>query len=148
MSTILGGSNNSSTQHSGNQSYNSLTQPLGSILSAGSGAIGSLGSALGQGFQAFKDNSGFNFALNQGQRNIAGGAAAKGILNSGSTGKALAGYESNLGSQTYDNYLGQLGNLGKIGVGGAGVLSDAGKYSDSQSKGSSSGGLLPALALF
>jgi hypothetical protein len=55
----------------------------------------------------------------------------------------LAGYESNLGNQTYQNYLGQLSNLAQLGNQGAGIIAGAGQTSSGTGK--SSGGLLPAL---
>lgn len=141
MSFLFGGSKSKSS--SNNQAFPWLQNILGSGVQTGANALNTLGGALSGGFDAFKKNSGFDYALNTGQRNISGSAAARGLLNSGSTGKALAGYESNLGNQTYQNYLGQLGNVAQLGNQGAGVIAGAGQQSTGS--GSSTGGLLPAL---
>jgi hypothetical protein len=62
-------------------------------------------------FKNYLDSTGYNFQLQQGTDAITGSAASKGLLNSGSTGKALEGYGQNLASTTFNNYLGQLGGL-------------------------------------
>lgn len=141
MSFLFGGSKSSSS--SSNQAFPWLKSVLSGGVQTGANALGSLGNILGQGFDAFKKNSGFDYTLNAGDRAISGSAAARGLLNSGSTGKALANYESNLGNQTYGNYLGQLGQLAQLGNQSAGVIAGAGQQSTG--KGSSTGGLLPAL---
>lgn len=68
-------------------------------------------------FQNYLNSTGYNFRLDQGSKAITGNAAAGGLLNSGSTAKALTGYGQNLGSQEFGNYLGQLGNLTQTGYG-------------------------------
>lgn len=63
------------------------------------------------GFNNYLNSTGYNFQLNQGQNAIGSDSAAKGLLNSGGTAKALTQYGQNLASTTFNNYLGQLGNL-------------------------------------
>lgn len=62
-------------------------------------------------FQNYLNSTGYQFQLGQGENAITGNAAAKGILNSGATAKALTGYGQGLASTTFNNYLGQLGSL-------------------------------------
>lgn len=62
-------------------------------------------------FQNYLKSTGYQFQLGQGEGAITGNAAAKGILNSGATAKALTGYGQGLASTTFNNYLTQLGSL-------------------------------------
>lgn len=79
------------------------------------GAINQLLTSPTQDNPAFKNylnSTGYGFQLQQGTDAIAGNAAAKGTLNSGSTARALQTYGQGLAGQTFNNYLGQLGGLG------------------------------------
>lgn len=62
-------------------------------------------------FQNYLKSTGYNFQQQQGTAAITGNAAAKGLLNSGATAKALQGYGQNLASTTFNNYLTQMGGL-------------------------------------
>lgn len=65
-------------------------------------------------FNSYLDSTGYGFQFDQGQRAITGSAAAKGLLNSGATAKALTKYGQNIGKQYFSDYLGQLGNMNNI----------------------------------
>ena len=129
LQSLFGGSSSS------NSNNNMLTSALGSTVSGVGGTSSILASLLGignpaagtAGFDAYKNNAGFNFALGEGMKGITGNHAAKGILNSGMTGKAYMNYGQGLQSQMYGDYIKQLLGLGQLGVGAAGVLSDSGK---------------------
>jgi hypothetical protein len=62
-------------------------------------------------FTNYLNSTGYNFQLNQGINAINASAAAKGLLQSGGTAKALSQYGQNLASTTFGNYLQQLTNL-------------------------------------
>lgn len=62
-------------------------------------------------FNNYLNSTGYNFNMKQGTSAITGSAAARGLLNSGSTAKALTGYGEGLGSSYFGNYLGQLNTL-------------------------------------
>lgn len=62
-------------------------------------------------FQNYLNSTGYNFQLQQGSNAITGNAAAKGLLDSGATAKALTGYGQNLASTSFNNYLGQLSGV-------------------------------------
>lgn len=62
-------------------------------------------------YQNYLNSTGYKFQLGQGTQAITGSAAAKGILNSGATAKALTSYGQGLAGQSFNNYLGQLGGL-------------------------------------
>lgn len=82
-------------------------------------------------FQNYANSTGLQFQLQQGQNAITSSAAARGLLNSGATLKALTKYGQNLGSTTFNNYLSQLGGLSTQGlqagqlIGGAGSQAGA-----------------------
>lgn len=65
-------------------------------------------------YQNYLKSTGYNFQMQQGSDAITGNAAAKGLLNSGATGKALTTYGQNLASTTFNNYLGQQTNLANL----------------------------------
>lgn len=86
------------------------------------GAINSLLTSPDQNNPAFKNylnSTGNQFQLGQGMDAITGSAAAKGILNSGATAKALTNYGQGLASTTFNNYLSHLGSL--VGLQGSQV---------------------------
>lgn len=166
LKSLFGGSdstqqsNSTSTSESGNQSYNFLKDSLGGNIGTGNNAFQSIAALLGQGGDAgaakagldnYLGSTGYNFMLDQGSKAITGNAAAKGLLNSGSTAKALTSFGQNIGSQYFNNYLGQLGSLFSGGLQSAGAISGAGGYSNSQSNSSSTGksnsqnGIIPGL---
>lgn len=62
-------------------------------------------------FNNYLGSTGYNFQMDQGQRAITGSAAAKGLLNSGGTAKALTTFGQGLGASYFNNYLGQLSGL-------------------------------------
>jgi hypothetical protein len=90
-------------------------------------------------FQKYLNSSGYKFMLDSGSKAITGNAAARGLLNSGSTLKALTQFGQDLGSTKLDNYLGQLSNIAKTSLGAGGLISEAGQYS--KGSGSSSPGI-------
>lgn len=134
MSAIFGGKKSQSTDTSSNQAYSLLRDSLSPALSyLGEGASG-ISRLLGgdaSGFNAFKQATGFDQALQAGSRGITGNAAAGGLLRSGSTGKALGNYTNQMQNQYANNYLQNLLGLSGIGaqagqiIGGAGATREA-----------------------
>lgn len=128
------------TSTSSNQAYPFLNSALGSQVSnvgAGSNAIRALlgldgGAAQTQGFDNFRNSSGYDFIRDQGVQGIEGSQAAKGMLNSGSTLKAITGYSSNLANNFLSQYLQQLQGLSQTGLSAANVIGGAGQTSSSQ----------------
>lgn len=142
---LFGGSSNSSTQQSSNRAWDVLKDPLSGAVGTGVNALGSLNDIIGQGFDAYKKNAGFDFLLNKGTRDISGSAASKGLLNSGSTAKGIANYETNLGNTMYGNWLDRISNVAQLGLGAGNTLVGAGGVSSGTSKGSSNNGILGGL---
>lgn len=145
-----GGSSSTQTSDSKNLAYPWLQQNFGAGgASAFNGGLGQLQGMLGlgggdpQAFQKYLNSSGYNFMLDSGSRAITGNAAAKGLLNSGSTLKALDTFGQNLASTKMDNYLSHLTDLSKIGLGAGSLIGSAGEvsHSEGQSQGQGAGGL-------
>ena len=83
------------------------------LLSQGQSGLGSYlgqlqGTDNGQGFRQFQQSTGYNNILGDAMRGVSGSAAARGLLNSGSTARALQTRAAQLGQQSYGNYLQQL----------------------------------------
>jgi hypothetical protein len=106
----------------------------------GAGGAGGAGGLGGSGLQNYLNSSGYNFLLDSGSKAITNNAASRGLLNSGSTLKALNQFGQNLASTKLDNYLGHLADITKISLGAGGLVSDAGQISSGQGS-SSTGGL-------
>ncbi len=74
--------------------------------------------------------------------------AAKGLLNSGATLKALTKYGQNLGSTTFNNYLSQLGGLSTTGLKAGAVTADAGTSGGKAAGNDTSSGITNAFGQF
>lgn len=77
-------------------------------------------------FNNYLNSTGTKFQLDEGTAALNSGHAAAGILNSGSTSKALIKYGQNLGSTSFDNYLKQLGGLSASGLTAGQAIGSAG----------------------
>lgn len=147
MSSIFGKpsqstTTNNSTSSSGNQAYGMLSQGLAPQVSNGTGASNGLAALLGvggdpaaqqQAFSNWKDSTGYQFGMDQGTQAITGSAAAKGLLNSGSTAKALNTFGQNYANTQYQNYLNPLQSLVQSGNQAGSTIAGAGNVSNSQS---------------
>lgn len=99
------------------------------------GVPGGDSSGAAAGFQGYKDQAGYAPALAELQKGVTGGAAAQGLLNSGSTQKALLKTGANLDSQMFGNYLQSLAGLSGLGLQGGGLIANAGQRSSSTGTG-------------
>lgn len=154
MSDIFGGSKQTQQQSSTNQAFPQLSSTLSGTIGTGGAAGSQIANLLGlngaqgqnQGFQNFRDSTGYQFGLDQGTQSITGNAATQGLLNSGGTLKALDTYGQNYANTQFQNYLNPLQGLLSSGLQGAGVLAGAGNTSQGSSKSvTSSGGVGGAL---
>lgn len=142
MGGILGGS---SQNQSSNQNFGAATSALGSTANQTGAASSAIQALLGNGgtaaqqagFNNFKNSSGYNFDLSQGSQAITGNAAANGLLNSGSTAKALSNYGQNTANNFLQQYIQNQMGLGGLGISANNSINGAGQ----QSSGSSKGGL-------
>lgn len=154
MSSIFGPAASSSQQSSTNQAYPYLQGALSGNVANGSGASNQMANMLGlngaqgqnAGFQNWQNSTGYQFGLNQGSQAITGNAATQGLLNSGSTAKALDTYGQNYANTQYQNYLNPLESLMSAGNTSAGVIGGAGQTSQGTTQGQGynggSGGLI------
>ena len=133
------------TGNSYNQAYpglNATFAPATGNTAVGTNAIRALlgldgGTAQDEGFQKFKDSSGYDFIRNEGIRGIDASNASKGLLNSGSALKGISSYSSGLAQNFLNSYLAQLQGLSNTGIQSGQILANAGQTSTSQ--GTSSG---------
>lgn len=141
MGGLLGGSKQKST--SSNQAFGTLNTAFSPVLGAtGTGAnalqallgLGGDTAAADQGFQRFRDSSGYNFQMDQGSRAITGNAASRGLLNSGSTAKALQTFGQGMADQSFNSYLDNLLKYSNLGLQAGQVLSGAGQQTQSSGK--------------
>jgi hypothetical protein len=164
FSSVFGGSGSKSKQQSTassssqNQAYPWLQETYSPQVQTGLDATGALKNLLGLSgpaqfddqFNDYKDSSGYNFMFDQGQKAITGNNAVKGLLNSGSTLKALNAFGTNTASTYFNQYLDRLLGLSKSGQEAGGLISGAGNTSQSQSQstGKSSSYQKPGIASF
>jgi hypothetical protein len=87
--------------------------------------------AANAGFNNYLQTAGFAPAMRQLSQNITGQGAAAGILNSGSTAKALQTRGTELNQQYFNNYLQQLSGLSGLGLQAGGLVANAGQQSKS-----------------
>lgn len=109
--------------------------PIGQqYLPAGGAAMGQSQALLGlggdpaaaaQAFQNYQNSTGFAGQMQAGQQAITGSAAARGLLGSGSTLRALQAQGQQLGAQSFNNYLGQLNGMAGMGLQAGGMLGQA-----------------------
>lgn len=135
-------SNNQSqqTSESRNQAYPFLQSVLGGEVSNASKGSAALADILGlngatgqnEGFQRFKDSSGYQFIQDEGTRSIVGNKAAAGALGSGSALKAIQDRGSNLASGFLNSYLSNLLGFSNQGLSAAQIISGAGNTANSQ----------------
>ncbi len=142
MSKIFGGSKSKSQQTASSSSSNLAYQPISTgympeaTNSFQSGAR-ALQAGLSGGFEGYRENTGVDFWKNLGLKKTAGGFSGRGLYNSGATMKALAGYENNIETASYNDYLQQQSGLANLGLQGGNLVSGAGNISNSQSQGTS-----------
>lgn len=89
-----------------------------SMYSNALGLNGADGNAAATG--AFQTGPGYDFALQQGEQSALRGASAAGMLNSGNTLTALAGYGQGLANQEYGGWLDRLQGVSAQGLQAAG----------------------------
>jgi hypothetical protein len=139
MSSIFGGSKSKSsskssslsTSSSSNLAFPLLKDQFGTGADLFKSSSGTLKGLLGGGFDEFKDNMGYDFQLNEGRSDIMGGAANKGVFQSGATAKALANYQEGLRQSSFGSYLENLFKQSSLGLGLGQLLSGAGNVSSS-----------------
>jgi hypothetical protein len=155
--SIFGGDRSQSRQESGNKAFDSLSGQLNPQVGQGTEALGSLGALLGLGgdtqgqtaaFNNYRDSAGYNFIRDQGTEAIAGNQAAKGLLGSGGTLRAMSAFGQNTANTFLNDYLKNLLGVNQAGTQAAGVISDAGKFGTGSSSASKKPGIGGVLSQF
>lgn len=139
---LFGGSKQKSS--SDNQAYGTLSKMLTGNIGQGNAAMSTLGSLLGIGdpgsgkaaLDNFLDSTGFKFLMDSGSKAITGNAAARGLLNSGFTGKRLTQFGQDLGLTKVGELMDRLTSLGQYGLNSANTVASAGGRSTSTGKSS------------
>jgi hypothetical protein len=131
MGKLFSGSKQPNASESGNRNMGLLTDAATPAL----GAIGDSTSMLKQllggdssGFNSFKKGTGFDFMMDQGVDSITNNNAAKGLLRSGGTSKAIANYGQGLENQFLQQFMGGVQGMGQLGLGAGGLAASAGQY--------------------
>lgn len=135
-----------STSNSDNRAFDYLQGAFSPVVNQGNTASNAIANLLGlnggdaqtEGFDTFRNSSGYDFIKNEGLRTINANNASKGLLNSGSALRDISGYGTELAKSFLDNYLKNLGGLGELGINAGQLIGGAGNRSDSQSTSSGS----------
>lgn len=153
MSFLFGGSKSTqrstSTSASGNSAYNDIRTMFTPAIQQGNAAGTSLAALLGLGgdtagqmaaYNNYRDSAGYQHILDEGNRNILGTAAGRGMLNSGATARALSDYGQKTAGSFFDQYIQRLLQMQQGGIAGGNLLANAGQWStgSSNSTGTSS----------
>lgn len=93
------------------------------------------GSGAQQGYQNYLQMAGYQPAMTAMTRGVTGQGAAAGILNSGTTARALQTRGTELNQGFFNNYLQQLTGLSNQGLTAGGLVANAGQRSTQQSQG-------------
>lgn len=130
-----------STSSSTNVNNPLITSTYSPSMTQGTSAMGNLSSLLGAGgdptagYNNYLQMAGYAPAMKQLSQDITGQGAAAGILNSGSTAKALQTRGAELNQQFFNNYLQQLAGLSGLGLQAGGLVANTGQQSESKSTG-------------
>jgi hypothetical protein len=132
------------TSSSTNVNNDLIKSSYGGAMGQGTAAMGDLSKMLGvgnpNGYSNYLQTAGFAPAMRQLSQNVTGQGAASGILNSGSTAKALQSRGAEVNNQFYNNYLQQLAGLSGLGLQAGGLVANAGQQSKSNGGGPSTVG--------
>lgn len=132
-----------------------IKSTYGGMMTEGTGATNFLSSLLtgtgntgaaNAGYSNYLQNAGFAPAMRQLSQDVTGQGAAAGILNSGSTAKALQTRGTELNQSFFNNYLQQLAGLSGLGLQAGGLVTNAGQQSKSTGGGPSTAGTIASIA--
>jgi len=142
MGKLFSGGGTTQQSSSSNQGFDFLKNAFSGLVGQGGQASSALANMLGLGggdaqtgaFDNWRKNTGYDFGFKQGQQGVVSSQAAKGLLNSGSTARALTQFGQDYGNSKVGDYMSQLSGLLGQGIQGGNVISGAGQVSDSSSK--------------
>jgi len=134
MSSLFG---QKSTQRSTNVNRGMINNAFGGVMGATGDSVNALQALLGgdsTGFRRFTNAIDLSGQAEYGSRGITGNAAARGLLRSGSTGRALVDYEQMLENQAANQYMQSLLGVGQLGLGAGNLVADVGREFRGKSK--------------
>lgn len=117
---------------------NFLAQMLGvspGAVSNGANVVGNVANGIAQaggaqaGYQNYLQQAGYAPAMREMSRGVVGTQAAGGMLNSGSTSRALQSRGAEINQGLFNNYLQQIANLSGLGLQAGGLVTNAGQRS-------------------
>lgn len=141
MSSLFG-KRSTQTQSSTNVNRDIINNTFGGAAGATGNSVNAMQALLGgdpTGFRAFTDAIDLSGQAEYGSRGITGNAAARGLLRSGSTGRALVDYEQMLENQASSQYMQQLLGTGQLGISAGQLIAGVGDESKGMSKGAKPG---------
>lgn len=149
IASYLGSSNaasaeeNAAAQETATQQsiFNTENSEMAPYRTAGYGALSTLQGDMGKltspfTMQDFQTDPGYQFQLQQGEQAIQASAAARGVLNSTGTAKAMTNYSQGVANQQYQNAYGRymqtnqntynmLSGVANMGLGAQGMTNSA-----------------------
>lgn len=146
--SFLGPKPQKSSSLSENVNNDYIKSAYGGTVGAGTGATNFLQSLLtGQGdtaaanggYQNYLQQAGYAPAMRQLSQGVTGQGAAAGLLNSGTTAKALQSRGAELNQGFFNNYLQNLSGLAGQGLQAGGLIANTGQRSTSSGRGGSPG---------
>lgn len=129
-----------SEQKSSNKAYDYLKGSMDGSIKAGAGANTAASNLLMGGpgsdaaFNNYKNSAGYEGVIKGGTDAITGNNAARGLLRSGATGKALTSFGQEAGKSFFKDYISQLLGLSQQGNQAASIVGGAGNVQSSKSK--------------
>lgn len=123
------------------QTGNNATNFLAGLLGVPGGDSSGATAAFGD----YKDQAGYAPALRDLQKGVVGGAAARGLLNSGASQKALLKTGAELDQSMFNNFLQQLSGLSGLGLQAGNLVTGAGQRSTATDGSPSTAGVIGGL---
>jgi hypothetical protein len=132
------------TMQQGTGATNFLAQLLGVSPGGVAGTANAVGTAANgvaqaggaqAGYNNYLQQAGYAPAMRQLSQGVTGQGAAAGLLNSGSTAKALQSRGTELNQGFFNNYLQQLSGLSGLGLQAGGLVANTGQKSTGTSQG-------------
>lgn len=103
--------------------------------------------AANDAFDIFRNSTGYQFRVNEGQNALNSGYAGSGLLQSGAALRALDDYRQNMASNEFGNYMAYLGNQQGVGLSGASAVAGVGQnYANNVTQNNNSAGTAAANA--
>lgn len=101
------------------QTFTDASSTFSPFTTSGVAALGRVDRTLGGDFSDFREDPGYQFALDQGRRTIDSSAASRGLALSGRQLRALTEYGQGVADQQYNNFINRNLNVAQLGLNSA-----------------------------